>query len=89
MINNDLTPTKKFIKFITKKNGEHPDLRIEIKTFDTPVMTTANHSIHTIVDILEEDGSKFGTLLYEAIFTQSEANAQFKDIMDDPMKYKN
>jgi len=88
MIKSNLTPTEKFIKFI-EPNAEHPKLRIEIKIYDEPVATTANASIHTTVEILEEDNNLlFGILLYEAIFTESEVEVQFKEIIANPMKFK-
>jgi len=88
MIKNNLTPTEKFIKFI-EANSEHPKLRIEIKIYaDEPVATTGNVSIHTTVEILEEDNNLFGILLYEAIFTESEVEVQFKEIIGNPMKFK-
>lgn len=87
MINNNLSPVDKFIKFI-EPNDQHGRLQILIKIYDKPVVTTANHTIFSTIDILEEDGRCFGTQVYEAILTESEVKEAFTNIIADPMKFK-
>jgi len=89
MINNNIKPTDKFIKFI-EPSAKHGKLKIQINVYaDAPVGTTALQSIHTTIQITEDDDKKFGSELYEIVFTEKQVREAFKNIAKNPMKFKN
>ncbi len=90
MIQSDLKPTDKFIKFI-EPSDKHGKLKIQINIFaDAPVGTTKLQSIHTTIVITEGDeDKKFGMECYEIIFTEKQVREAFKNIAKNPMKFKN
>lgn len=88
MINNNIKPVERFVKFI-EKSKSHNKLKVEIKLYDQPVYITAGHSIFSTIEITEEDGSRYGVLSYESILTEKEVEEAFKNILADPTKFKN
>lgn len=89
MIQSDLKPTDKFIKFI-EPTDKHGKLKIQINIYDQPVGTTASTTIHTTITITEGDeDKKFGMECYEIIFTEKQVREAFKNIAKNPMKFKN
>jgi len=89
MINNNIKPTDKFIKFI-EPTDKHGKLKVQINIYDQPVGTTALQSIHTTIEITECVGEKkFGAEYYEIIFTEKQVREAFKNIAKNPMKFKN
>ena len=90
MIDNNIKPVERFVKFIVAAEVDaFPNLKVEIKIYDEPVGTADVASIFSTIEILEEDGSRYGILCYEAILTEKEVEEAFRNILADPTKFKN
>lgn len=87
MLKPNLKPKEQFIKF-TEPATMHGRLKIHIKIYDEPVMSTDHQDIFSTIEILEEDDSRFGFLACEAILKESEVKEAFRNIIADPMKFK-
>lgn len=88
MINDKVKPQERFVKFV-EATDKTPHLKIEIKLYSEPVVMTATHTIYTIASITEDDGKRWGELLYQAILTENQVEELFTNIIADPTKFKN
>jgi len=88
MINQTIKPQERFVKFV-EPTETTPKLKVEVKIFNEPVAMTDVRTIYSVASITEDDGTKWGELLYQAILTEKEVEELFTNITADPSKFKN